>query len=139
MTYSAPQVGRWTTSDPIRAGLNWYAYVNEDPIGHLDRYGLLGTRAWGAIVAAGGAIVAVPGGLIANAGIVTDDYELAKAGYGIAFVGVQATLGGVAAVITSRPAPLPSFLKGGTSIEVPEAVVEAGSGLMQSQSNLKSK
>jgi RHS repeat-associated protein len=35
----SPQVGRWTTVDPIRAGENWYAYVNDDPINYIDPWG----------------------------------------------------------------------------------------------------
>ena len=38
-----PAVGRWTTSDPIRAGLNWYAYVNESPTNFVDHHGLAKT------------------------------------------------------------------------------------------------
>ncbi len=35
-----PQLGRWTTPDPIKAGHNWYAYVNNDPINFVDPLGL---------------------------------------------------------------------------------------------------
>ena len=35
-----PQRGAWTTQDPIQAGLNWYAYVNEDPVNWVDPLGL---------------------------------------------------------------------------------------------------
>jgi len=36
----APKLGRFTTSDPIQAGLNWYAYVNNDPMNFTDPFGL---------------------------------------------------------------------------------------------------
>ncbi len=35
-----PQLGRWTTLDAIRAGKNWYVYVNNDPIDFVDPVGL---------------------------------------------------------------------------------------------------
>jgi RHS repeat-associated protein len=35
-----PQLGRWTTPDPIKAGLNWYVYVDNDPINFVDPRGL---------------------------------------------------------------------------------------------------
>ena len=37
--YSAT-FGRFTTVDPIQDGLNWYAYVNSDPVSWLDPWGL---------------------------------------------------------------------------------------------------
>jgi len=42
-----PEVGRWTTKDPIRfeGGLNLYAYVSSDPINRIDPSGLLGPGA----------------------------------------------------------------------------------------------
>ena len=36
----APKLGRFITSDPIQAGLNWYAYVNNDPMNATDPLGL---------------------------------------------------------------------------------------------------
>ncbi len=36
----APSTGRFTTVDPLRAGTNWYAYVHNDPINLIDRFGL---------------------------------------------------------------------------------------------------
>lgn len=36
----APETGRFTTSDPIRDGVNWYAYVDNDPMNKVDRWGL---------------------------------------------------------------------------------------------------
>ena len=35
-----PLVGRFTTVDPIRSGLNWYSYVNNDPVNKVDLWGL---------------------------------------------------------------------------------------------------
>jgi RHS repeat-associated protein len=55
----SPQVGRWTTVDPIKAGENWYAYVNNDPINYIDPYGLLNVPqllAGGGMMIAGGAV-----------------------------------------------------------------------------------
>ena len=34
-----PHRGEWTTQDPIRAGANWYAYVNQDPVNWVDPLG----------------------------------------------------------------------------------------------------
>jgi RHS repeat-associated protein len=36
----SPQAGRFTTTDPIRDGSNWYAYVNNDPVNWKDPWGL---------------------------------------------------------------------------------------------------
>ncbi|ORC31237.1 hypothetical protein B4O97_17135 [Marispirochaeta aestuarii] len=36
-----PAINRWTTIDPIRAGKNWYAYVENDPVNWVDLWGLL--------------------------------------------------------------------------------------------------
>ncbi|MDA8426997.1 MAG: RHS repeat-associated core domain-containing protein [Treponema sp.] len=36
----SPKTGRFTTVDPIQAGSNWYAYVNNDPMNFLDPLGL---------------------------------------------------------------------------------------------------
>lgn len=35
-----PQIGRWTTIDPIRDGHNWYAYCYNDPVNLVDLWGL---------------------------------------------------------------------------------------------------
>ncbi len=35
-----PQIGRFTTLDPIRSGSNWYVYVNNDPVNFIDLLGL---------------------------------------------------------------------------------------------------
>lgn len=37
--YSPVQM-RFTSVDPIRDGLNWYAYVSKDPINLIDPFGL---------------------------------------------------------------------------------------------------
>jgi len=39
-----PMLGRWTTVDPIHAGLNWYVYVGNDPVNYVDLYGLIDIR-----------------------------------------------------------------------------------------------
>jgi RHS repeat-associated protein len=36
----SPQLKRFTTIDPIKDGLNWYVYVNNDPINYIDLFGL---------------------------------------------------------------------------------------------------
>jgi RHS repeat-associated protein len=36
----APMAMRFTTSDPIRSGANWYAYVGGDPVNYVDPWGL---------------------------------------------------------------------------------------------------
>ncbi len=35
-----PEAARFTTVDPIRDGTNWFAYVNNDPVNHIDLWGL---------------------------------------------------------------------------------------------------
>ena len=35
-----PQAGRFVTVDPIKDGVNWYAYVNADPVNFVDAWGL---------------------------------------------------------------------------------------------------
>ena len=35
-----PETARFTTIDPIRDGTNWFAYVNNDPVNHIDILGL---------------------------------------------------------------------------------------------------
>lgn len=56
--YSA-ETGRFTTTDPIRSGLNWYAYVSNDPVSYVDLWGLTNIKPvelsmqdsrWGALV-----------------------------------------------------------------------------------------
>ncbi|GEM_PF-5418553 len=37
-------LGRWTTVDPIHAGLNWYVYVGNDPVNRIDPLGLLSAK-----------------------------------------------------------------------------------------------
>ena len=34
--YYDPEVGRWTTVDPGRQGLNWYVYCNDNPLKYVD-------------------------------------------------------------------------------------------------------
>lgn len=36
----AAQIGRFTTVDPIKDGLHWYAYVGNDPVNYVDLLGL---------------------------------------------------------------------------------------------------
>jgi RHS repeat-associated protein len=36
----SPAEGRFTTVDPVRDGLNWFAYVHNDPVNYMDRDGL---------------------------------------------------------------------------------------------------
>ena len=38
--YYDPNVGRFTTVDPIKDGLNWYNYCNNNPLKHIDSSGL---------------------------------------------------------------------------------------------------
>jgi RHS repeat-associated protein len=37
-----PEAARFTTTDPVRDGNNWYAYVNNDPVNWIDPWGLNG-------------------------------------------------------------------------------------------------
>ena len=38
--YYDPSIGRFTTEDPARDGLNWYVYCNNNPIAFVDPWGL---------------------------------------------------------------------------------------------------
>ncbi|MBQ3055518.1 MAG: DUF4329 domain-containing protein [Oscillospiraceae bacterium] len=38
--YYDPNLGRFTTEDPARDGLNWYVYCNNNPINYVDPWGL---------------------------------------------------------------------------------------------------
>ena len=46
--YYLPSHGRWLTPDPLgfTAGMNLYAFVQNDPLTHLDDYGLLTQSSW---------------------------------------------------------------------------------------------
>ena len=35
-----PELGRFTTVDPIRDGMNWYVYTGNDPVNYVDLWGL---------------------------------------------------------------------------------------------------
>ena len=39
-----PETGRFTTEDPAKSGVNWYAYCEGDPITKVDPWGLYGER-----------------------------------------------------------------------------------------------
>jgi RHS repeat-associated protein len=36
----SPALARFTTTDPVRDGTNWFAYVNNDPVNWIDPWGL---------------------------------------------------------------------------------------------------
>ncbi len=38
--YYDPQVGRFISEDPIRSGMNWYVYANNNPVNYIDPLGL---------------------------------------------------------------------------------------------------
>lgn len=40
----SPATGRFTTTDPIRYGRNWYAYVSNDPVNYVDLWGLVNIK-----------------------------------------------------------------------------------------------
>ena len=40
-----PQLGRFTSEDPIRDGMNWHVYVNNNPLRYIDPTGLMGDAA----------------------------------------------------------------------------------------------
>ena len=42
-----PELGRFIQQDPARDGVNWYAYVNNDPLTGIDPEGLDTTIYWG--------------------------------------------------------------------------------------------
>ncbi|MBW1982021.1 MAG: hypothetical protein JRJ12_12455 [Deltaproteobacteria bacterium] len=54
-----PRIGRFISPDPIRfrGGWNLYAYANNDPVNHTDRFGL-----WGFTASTGGPISGIPVG-----------------------------------------------------------------------------
>ena len=38
--YYDPSIGRFTTEDPAKSGLNWYAYCGNNPVNYVDPWGL---------------------------------------------------------------------------------------------------
>ena len=92
--YYDPTVGRFLTADPAENGVNWYAYVNDDPIYLVDRSGLLPTRAWGVLAMAGGVVMAAGGliGLLAAAA--SEEPETASTPYVGMMLGATTFLGG---------------------------------------------
>ena len=38
--YYDPSIGRFTTEDPAKSGLNWYAYCENNPVKYVDPWGL---------------------------------------------------------------------------------------------------
>ena len=38
--YYDPSIGRFTTEDPAKSGLNWYAYCENNPVKYIDPWGL---------------------------------------------------------------------------------------------------
>ncbi len=45
----SPSTARFTTSDPIRDGRNWFSYVNNDPVNFTDPFGLTSSDAQAAV------------------------------------------------------------------------------------------
>ncbi|HEX3047778.1 MAG TPA: RHS repeat-associated core domain-containing protein [Bacillota bacterium] len=39
-----PEVGRFITQDPVKDGLNWYAYCNDNPVMYVDLTGLVSSK-----------------------------------------------------------------------------------------------
>jgi RHS repeat-associated protein len=56
-----PGVARFTTVDPVRDGVNWYAYVNNDPVNWIDPWGLTASDANGlrVVVQTAGTLTAI--------------------------------------------------------------------------------
>ena len=138
--YYDPTVGRFLTADPAENGVNWYAYVNDDPIYLVDRSGLLPTQAWGVLAMAGGVVMAAGGliGLLAAAA--SEEPETASTPYVGMMLGATTFLGGLAAVVTGNPATLPPAMPGGR-LEPTAAEPAALMGLFSSnpQGGLKGK
>ena len=42
--YYNPSIGRFTAEDPIKDGLNWYAYASQNPVMFMDPWGLAITK-----------------------------------------------------------------------------------------------
>lgn len=38
--YYSPDVGRFISADPVKDGVNWYAYANNNPLSYVDPWGL---------------------------------------------------------------------------------------------------
>jgi RHS repeat-associated protein len=45
----APVAARFTSEDPVRDGVNWFAYVNNDPVNWVDPWGLADIVIWRAL------------------------------------------------------------------------------------------
>ena len=37
--YYSPEIGRFVSEDPVRDGLNWYVYANNNPVNYIDPWG----------------------------------------------------------------------------------------------------
>ncbi len=48
--YYNPTIGRFSTVDPIRDGLNWYAYCGNSPVVFVDPWGLIPTNEESALI-----------------------------------------------------------------------------------------
>lgn len=96
-----PEVGRWTSKDPIRfngGDTNLYGYVLQDPINGIDPSGLItANQFYGGLTVAGGGLQAVFGGavvVVGNFGAVVGGTYIAGPTFGLATVPALAvTLG----------------------------------------------
>lgn len=59
----SPLTGRFTSVDPIRYGINWYVYVNNDPLNYVDLWGLKDVIAGDLVVLQNGKIRSEESGL----------------------------------------------------------------------------
>jgi uncharacterized protein RhaS with RHS repeats len=98
-----PENARFTTVDPVRDGSNWFAYVNNDPVNWVDRWGLSASdkssmeKTWNsyadALTVVAGAEILGLGGILTTGGVVAITSGLASGAVGVAATGVISGFG----------------------------------------------
>ena len=119
--YYDPTLGRFTSSDPAKDGLNWYQYCNGNPIVNIDQDGEAVTNVVGLVVGAGG------GALLGN--MLSDHYGLTGLKRAATIAGCS--VGG--AVIGWFAGPVVDKIA--NEIAVRLSIILAPSGLMMDQIN----
>ncbi len=110
------ELGRFTTEDPARDGLNWYVYVRNNPLRYVDPTGLVN---WD--VVADGSVKAVKGALKTVMGV---GAVIASSGTGVASGGVLAPVA-VGGIVVGSIYAVDGF------VEATVGVAETVAGLME--------
>jgi RHS repeat-associated protein len=71
------ELARFTTEDPVRDGVNWFAYANNDPVNYIDLWGLWIKNADGTYTAEAGDTLSGLSALVTDSGSNWERYEFA--------------------------------------------------------------